>query len=222
MAGSETQRFERMLHGLVGLRRVRRLLPSNQDVERGITGLEEAIGGAVSQRIAARALGVPHPEVSKLIQTKQLTTIDTVRGKAQIEVRPLVDLMEERGAEEAAAEAAELAAELGEEPSEKSAAPVVPEGARDITQIMVMRRLAFHRALARGLDRPMVERAKEIVVEWRESGQLPDDQADEWERILDRPVSDVASAMTEYSERGDELRQNSPFNAMGRRESDRH
>jgi hypothetical protein len=49
---------------------------------------------------------------------------------------------------------------------------------------------------------------------------MTDEQADEWEALLDRPVSDVAAKMVDYSPAGVELRKSSPFNAMGRRADD--
>src|SRR5689334_22987050 len=86
-----------MLEGLLGLRRVRELLPGNEDVLRGITGIQTALGEAIPQRTAARALGISHPELSKLVTDMKLTTIDNARGKAQIEVASLVSYIESAG-----------------------------------------------------------------------------------------------------------------------------
>ncbi len=208
MAGSETQRVERMIDGLVGLRRVRQLLPGNVDVDRALTGLEEALGGAVSQRVAARALGIPHPELSKLIAQKKLETTNTSRGKNQVEIRSLIDMIE-------AKESAERGGSKREAKEEKA-----PGDSRSISDIMVARALAYHRALARNLDRPMIDRASEIVDEWAESGKLNDDQATEWRRVLGLPFDDIASAMIEFGEAGNERRRVSPFEALGRRADD--
>ena len=136
---------ELMLNGLLGLRRVRALLPGNTDVDRGIEGIQTALGGAVPQRTAARALGVSHPEVSKLISAKKLRTIDNVRGKAQVEVASLLELIE-------AGDGIHAVVDLKEKRREKLAAKL-PEGKRDLDQLMEMRALAFHRAMARNLDR---------------------------------------------------------------------
>lgn len=192
-----------MIQGLVGLRKVAELLPGNPDVQRATLGLEEALGTAVSQRIAARALGIPHPQVSRLISQAKLTTIDTTRGKAQVEIRSLVDFI--------------VAGE--------SAQNGVPEASfeqRDLTNILSLRALSFHRALSRSLDRSMVERAQQILGEQRATGEIPEDSAERWERILERPVAEIANAMVEQNENGDELRSHSPFNSMGRRAEDRH
>lgn len=206
---------ELMLNGLLGLRRVRALLPGNTDVDRGIEGIQTALGDAVPQRTAARALGVPHPEVSKLISAKKLRTIDNAKGKAQIEVASLLELIEAGGGGHAVVEIKEKRRERLEK-----AKAELPDGKRDLEQIMEMRALAFHRAMARNLDRASCERAQKLVGELRASGGITDEQADEWEALLDRPISDVAARMVDYSPAGVELRKSSPFNSMGRRADD--
>lgn len=218
MAITDKQR-ETMLQGLIGLRRVRELLPSNPDVERGLEALKEGVGEAVSQRVAARTLGVSHPELSKLISARELEVVDTSRGRAQVTVASLVAHAEQhdvtppeppawkrrRAEREAAGEDAEAEAQK-----------------QDLARIMQMRALAFHRALARNLDHEMVERAQQVVEEWRQSGQLTAEQADAWAAVLERPVTDIAARMTDYSPAGDELRASSPFELLGRRADDPH
>lgn len=198
-----------MIDGLVGLRRVRQILPGDVDVDRALTGLEEALGGAVSQRAAARALGVTHPELSKLIASKKLVTTNTVRGKNQVEIRSLIDMIE-------AKESAERGKKVEKAPAKESASD-----GRSVADIMQARALAYHRALARNLDRPTIDRAGEIVEDWEKSGKLDADQAKEWRRVLGLPFEDVAAAMTEFGEAGNERRRVSPFEALGRRSSDR-
>lgn len=208
MAVTDQQR-ETMLQGLVGLRRVRELLPGNEDVTIAIEGIKAALGDAVSQRTAARALGVSHPELSKLISAKRLEVADTSRGRGQVVVDSLVDLIESEGIEapeppawkqrRARREAAEKEEGVG---TDKTA---------DLDRIMKMRALAFHRALARNIDGEMVERARETVAARRDSGQMSDQQADEWLVLLKRPLSDIAAKMTDYSPAGEALRASSPF-----------
>lgn len=218
MAVSEEER-EAMIHGLVGLGRVRALLPGNEDVDRGIAGIKAALGEAVSQRTAAKAIGITHPELSKLISGKELSVIDTSRGRSQVVVESLIAYIEREQVappEPPAWKQRRAAREAAE------ADPVLADQQADLARIMKLRALAFHRALARNLDRAMVDQAKEIVAEWRESGELSTEQAEAWESLLDRPVSDIAAKMTDYSPAGDSLREKSPFSRMGRRDSDPH
>lgn len=210
MAVTEEQR-EQMLQGLVGLRRVKLLLPGNEDVERGIEGIKAALGDAVTQRIAARALGISHPELSKLISARELTVQDTARGRSQVTVESLVDYIEHQEVappEPPAWKQRRKQREAAGEDAERS------DQKEDLARIMKLRALAFHRALARNLDRTMVDRAQEVVVRWREEGQLSDAQADEWEKVLKLPVTDVGAKITDYSPAGEALRENSPFTAI--------
>lgn len=218
MAVTDAER-ELMVQGLLGLRRVKQLLPGNPDVDRGIEGIGAALGETVSQRVAARSLGVKHPELSKLITAGKIETRDTSRGRSQVVVDGLLELIEERG--EAPREEPSWKQRRAER-ERREAEHAGGDGDRDISQIMRMRRLAYHRALARNLDRPMVERAKEIVADWRADETLTTDQADAWDQVLDRPVDDVISRMTDYSPAGDALREKSPFELMGRRGEDPH
>lgn len=207
MAVNEEQR-EAMLQGLVGLHRVRALLPANTDVERGIDALKVALGEGVAQRTAARALGVKLPDVSRLITAKRLKVVDTSRGRGQVELESLVEYLvdEEVAPPEAPGwkqrRAAREQAEKNREPSSQQV---------ELARIMKMRALAFHRAIARNLDVAMVEEAREVLDSWRDSGKGDDEGVAEWAALLERPVSDIAARMTEYSPAGDALRARSPF-----------
>lgn len=216
MAVSEEER-EAMIHGLVGLRRVRLLLPGNEDVDRGISGIKAALGEAVSQRTAAKAIGITHPELSKLISAKELAIKDTARGRSQVEVESLVAYIE--GADLSPPEPPAWKRRRAEREA-AAADPDLADQQADLQRIMKMRALAFHRALARNLDRELVERAQEIVADWRESGELSAEQAEAWEVLLARPVTDIAAKMTDYSPAGEALREKSPFQRLGRRASD--
>lgn len=205
-----------MLEGLLGLRRVRDLLPGNEDVMRGIAGIQTALGEAVPQRTAAKALGISHPELSKLVTDKKIRTVDNARGKAQVEVASLVEYIENAGI--GPREQPRWKQRRAER--EKKEAKSTGDKQADLARILEMRALAFHRSLARNLDRAAVDRAKEVLAEQRSHGAIDDEQGAEWEKVLELPVSDVAARMTDYSDAGKALRKQSPFNSMGRREGD--
>ncbi|MFT4050053.1 MAG: hypothetical protein QM648_09490 [Solirubrobacterales bacterium] len=218
MAVTEEER-ERMLDGLVALRRLRAVLHANSDLERGISGIKTALGETVPQRTAAKALGIKHPELSKLISAGSLKVRDTVGGRSQVEVDSLVELIEADGV--APREEPAWKRRRAEREAEETAGAGSSEK-DDLARIMKMRALAFHRALARNLDSADLARAREIVAEWRESEKLSAEQADEWEKVLGLPPTDVAARMTDFSPAGEALRANSPFQAMGRRSTDPH
>ncbi len=197
-----------MIQGLVGLRRVRQLLPGNADVDRGIEGILAALGEAVSQRTAARSIGITHPELSKLITARELVVLDTARGRSQIEVESLVSYIEQNDVAAPQPPAWKQRRAEREAAGQDAAAESQQEA---LARIMKMRALAFHRAIARNLDAEMVEAAREVLAAMREAGRIDEQQGAEWAALLERPVSDIAARMTDYSPAGDALRQVSPF-----------
>ena len=76
------------------------------------------------------------------------------------------------------------------------------------------RSLAYHRAIARRLRKSMVEDPRHTLFRWRAQGRIDPRYADEWERVLRQPVPEIRSAIIDESQRGDELRQSSPFAGM--------
>jgi hypothetical protein len=189
----------------MALRRLRNQIIGNPDVDLAIEVTEEELGESVPQRTAAKAIGISSVEVAKLISAKKLETVDNARGKADVSLIALIAYVEEqtRVAEEASA-----AASSSETPAAEFAAKSM---SKDIKQISEMRALAFHRALVRNLDRAMIEDARQRLAERREDGTINEEIAAEWEEVLKKNVSDVGAVMTEYSDRGKELRESSPF-----------
>jgi hypothetical protein len=75
------------------------------------------------------------------------------------------------------------------------------------------RGLLLHRAIAEELTRDLsiVRRAKENVERLFAKGLLHEDYRRAWSALLDADVETVARAITEESERANELRQVTPF-----------
>jgi hypothetical protein len=76
------------------------------------------------------------------------------------------------------------------------------------------RSLAYHRALAKHLSRPMVDDALKLLWKWRDQGRVDAHYATEWEQLLRQPMHEVRRVIGEDSQRGRDLRQNSPFAGM--------
>ena len=57
----------------------------------------------------------------------------------------------------------------------------------------------------------MADDALRLVWQWRETGQMEDRYADQWEELLRRPLTEIRHAITADDQRGRDLRQNSPF-----------
>lgn len=76
------------------------------------------------------------------------------------------------------------------------------------------RSLAYHRALAKRLRRPMADEALKLLWKWRAQGTIDGRYAEEWEQVLHRPVPEIRRVISEDTQRGRDLRQNSPFAGM--------
>jgi hypothetical protein len=60
----------------------------------------------------------------------------------------------------------------------------------------------------------MVDDALRQLWKWREQGRIDERYAAQWEHVLRQPVAAVRRAMTEDTQHGRDLRQNSPFAGM--------
>jgi hypothetical protein len=88
-------------------------------------------------------------------------------------------------------------------------------------ELAELRSLAIHEAIARQLGaRPeLLERARQRVAEWLQTGSVAPAYAREWQRILSAPVDDIARLLTDPDQTARALRQVSPFaGAIGARE----
>jgi hypothetical protein len=73
------------------------------------------------------------------------------------------------------------------------------------------RSLAYHRAVARGLRKPMVEEARHVLFRWRDQGRIDKPYADRWDQLLNLPLAEIRKALVDETQDYDDLRQNSPF-----------
>jgi hypothetical protein len=75
------------------------------------------------------------------------------------------------------------------------------------------RSLALHVEIARRLeaDPGILELARRRVQAWRQRGEVSNAYVDSWERILNRPLHEVARSLTDPGEDARALRQVTPF-----------
>ena len=57
----------------------------------------------------------------------------------------------------------------------------------------------------------MIDDARHRIWVWQEQGKIAPRYAGQWEEVLSGPLGDVRKVIAEDSERGRDLRQNSPF-----------
>lgn len=180
------RRLER-LHG------VRRRLGGDPELEAVIAELEDELGATVSQRSAARFLGVSHTALGRWVHDGRVPVVENREGRLEVPVPALLRL---------AASSREGGAPVP--PSPSSARGEVGGGPTG-------RSLAYHRAVADRLSPELVDDALYRVRKWRAQGRLDPTYADSWEEILSGPIERVSGVLTEESDEAADLRQNSPF-----------
>jgi hypothetical protein len=180
------------------------------------SALERELGATVSRRVAARVLGVSHTALERWIDAGDLPVVLSTSGHVQVPVRALLDLRESVDADrEHGGRRYPLSPSMTRARSDAERlrfGDLVEDGEpRDGHDRARARSLAYHRAVARRLRRPMVEEARHVLFVLRRSGRIASFYADRWEEILDRPVAQIRRALVEQSQLADDLRQNSPF-----------
>lgn len=217
---ASVSRKQVLVENIERLRRVERDMPPNRDLVTVRTSLEQELGETMSRRLAARLLGVSHTALDRWVDAGDLPLVFTPSGNREVPVSVLLDLREAVAAER-------LGASRGKRPLE----PVMTQRRKRAERLNVgelvsstsdaaghgraaRRSLAYHRALARGLDQRMVDDALRQVWKWRLQGRIDSRYADRWGAVLREAVDDVRKTISEDSLEARDLRQSSPFAGM--------
>ncbi len=211
-------RKHELFENIVRLRRAGREAPGNRDIAAVRAALERELGETVSRRLAARVLGVSHTALERWVKAGDLPVVYSPGGRVEIPVAALVDLRESVDADRAGGArryALTPTMRRQRDAARRVRVDDLTEPARDGGHDRATARsLAYHRALARRLRKPMVDEARHVLYRWREQGRIDERYAERWEQLLRRPVADVRRAIVEKSSDADDLRQNSPFAGM--------
>jgi hypothetical protein len=208
-------RKQELFENIMRLRRAGRELPGNRDIAAVRAALERALGETVSRRFAARVLGVSHTALDRWIKAGDLPVVYSSNGRVEVPVPALLDLHEE------------VETDRAEGPRRYPLTPTMArkrDAARSLQVDDLARHrdldghdraralsLAYHRAVARRLRKPMVDEARHVLFRWREQGRIDPRYADRWERLLSRPLPEIRRALVDDTQEADDLRQNSPF-----------
>jgi hypothetical protein len=209
-------RRQELIEHILRLRRLGRQLPGNRDVAEVRSALERELGATVSRRVAARALGVSHTALDRWIDTGDLPVVLSTSGRVQVPVRALLELREAVDADrEHGGRRYALTPSMTrrrEDAGRLRLDDLINDGdLSDRHDRAQARSLAYHRAIARRLRRPMVEEARHMLFGLRQSGRMAPHYADRWEKILDGSVAEIRRSLVEQGQDADDLRQNSPF-----------
>jgi hypothetical protein len=210
-------RKQGLFENILRLRRAGRAAPGNRDIAAVRIALERELGETVSRRFAARVLGVSHTALDRWIKAGDLPVVYSPQGRVEVPVPALLDLYEAVESDrDGGARRYPLTPTMARQ---RDAARRLrlgkPAAGRDRNHDRARARsLAYHRAVAKRLRKPMVDEARHVLFRWRDQGRIDQRYVDRWEQVLSRPVSEIRQALVDDSQEGDDLRQNSPFPGM--------
>jgi hypothetical protein len=208
-------RKQGLFENIVRLRRAGREVPGNRDISAVRSELERELGETVSRRLAARLLGVSHTALERWIKAGDLPVVYSSEGRTEVPVPALLDLYEAVEADRAGGER-RYALTPTIERRRAAARRLRPRelAGPDPHDRSRARSLAYHRALAKRLRKPMVDEARHVIFRWGDQGRIHPRYADLWEQVLSRPLPEIRQAIADDSPEADDLRQNSPFAGM--------
>lgn len=203
-----------LFENIARLRRAGHQAPWSRDIAMVRVALERQLGETVSRRLAARALGVSHTALDRWVKAGDLPLVYSPEGRAEVPVPALLDLYEAVQAEDASGQRRHvLAPTMARRRQAAENLNIQEPGVREAGSHgrARARSLAYHRAVAQRLRKPMVAEARHVLLRWREQGRIDERYADRWEQLLARPLPEIRHALLEQSQDADDLRQNSPF-----------
>ena len=208
---------KKLFENIVRLRRAERET-GNPEIASVRETLEEELGETVSRSLAAQLLGVSHTALNKWVDAGDIPVVPAPTGRKEVPVTALADLYEAVNRERATgrrrlhtlepvlSEARFRANHLRPGAVLRNE-PEIQDGHRRSE----LRSLAYHRALAPRLRRPMVEEARRRIQRWQRAGKIDPRHAEAWEDVLARPVSEIRKIIRADDQFARDLRQNSPF-----------
>lgn len=206
---------KRTFRNIARLRRAERERPDS-DVADVREDLEAQLGGTVSRSLAASLLGVSHTALNRWVTSGDVPVVVTEFGRKEVPVPVLLDMYERVGEErESGRRNLHMLEPMMTEARERAARmrPWVDREAQSVEghRATELRALAYHRALAPRLRRPMIDQAQRKVRRWRRDGKIDPRHADAWDEVMALPVTEIRKAIVADDQRGHDLRQNSPL-----------
>jgi len=206
-------RKQGLFENIARLRRVGHEVPGNQDLAEVRAALEAELGATVSRRLAARLLGVSHTALDRWIRAGDLPIVYSREGRTEIPVPALLELYEAVEPQQGQRYVLKPTMERQRQAARNlHVADDLKGEDRSATHGRAQaRNLAYHRAVAARLRRPMIDEARHVLFRWRAEGRIPDYYADRWAETLERPIGEIRRKLIEASPEADGLRQASPF-----------
>lgn len=208
---------ERILENIGRLRRAEKEIPS-ADVATVREDLESQLGGTVSRSQSASLLGVSHTALNNWIAAGDVPVVISERGRKEVPIPTLLELQErvdeERKSGRRKLHTLEPVMKEARRRAERMRPRATVSGSRrrsDPHRMPELRALAYHRAIAPRLRRPMIDAAQRKLGRWTRDGRIAPRYAQLWEDVFAMPMVEIRKAITADDERGRDLRQNSPL-----------
>ena len=180
--------------------------------------LEAQLGGTVPRSLSASMLGVSHTALNNWIAAGDVPVAITERGRKEVPIPALLELwdrvVEERKSGRRKLHLLEPIMIEARRPAERMRPGVVlpkPDERPDPHRVAELRGLAYHRALAPRLRRPMIDEAQRKLARWRRDGRINPRYAEAWESVFAMPMAEIRKVIAADDARGRDLRQNSPL-----------
>ncbi len=205
------------IESIVRLRRAERLVDGDLREQIAVARefLERLVGATVRPALAARLLGISQPGLNRWLDNGEISAVLTPRGRREIPLSELVELIEEVEQVRDGISRRPLATVIRERRRRSEEAididRLLPRRGRRGHRTAELQALAYHRLVAERLDERVVDEARRRLHRWRQEGRIHPRWADEWERVLAMPLSKIASAISADTTLARELRQSSPF-----------
>lgn len=178
--------------------------------------LELQLGGAVPRSAAARFLGVSHTALNNWIQAGDVPITIAKGGRREVPIPVLLDLRD-RLAEERRSGRRKLhllepaMVEARQRADRMRPRALIPDKGEGPHRRAELRSLAYHRALAPRLRRPMIAQAQHKLRRWQAEGRIDPRYAEAWEKVFALPMAEIRKVVAADDDRGRDLRQNSPL-----------
>jgi hypothetical protein len=209
---------DELIESIVRLRRVARSAddPMREELAPVLAYLDTLAGPTLGCSEAARLLGVSHTAVARWISKGDITTAPTPRGRKEIPTSEVVRLLERLGRKpRGPGSLASAIHDLRAEAATLDVRPLLPRGfgarVNERHGSAEIQSLVFHRAVAARLTEEMVFDAKLRLHRWTNERRIHSLWAEEWYRLLARPLTEITKAISTDNAHARTLRQSSPF-----------
>jgi hypothetical protein len=208
---------ERTLGNIARLRRVEQKI-ADPEIAAVREDLESQLDGTVSRSTAARHLGVSHTALNKWVTSGDVPVVVTKEGRKEVPIPALLELQErvavQRRPSKPRSHALERVVMERRQRAGRLSRRVEPPGSSNREgshRVADLRSLAYHRAVAARLRRPMVDEVERKLGRWEEEGKVDPRHAQAWREVFALPMERLRRVITADDGIGRELRQSSPL-----------